>query len=300
MTTAPAPTTQGIGEVLAALAHAGMQPRRWQLVSTFAPKTTRCPSYRVELCDGRTVKARCLLDESRAEQTQQLRDAVTAGAFPPVLLRHGRVFVEPWVEGTPLSAGAVAEAQIAAAATLLAQVHAVEEVAGLKVRSERATTEWLERTSARLELLAARGAITEDCFQTLHGAQRRSDAGTARVGVIHGDFCAENMVVDPAGDLFVIDNEDFALDALDYDLGLTWNRWPLPEPDFAFFLQTYARQARRTVGPLTFWKIAAVAKSAAFRVQLFPEGAPAAIARLERLAADLEAGSLSARGEARA
>ncbi len=290
--------SQGISEVLAALAHGGMRPLRWQLLSAFAPETTRRPSYRVELCDGRTVKARCLLDESSAEKTQQIRAAMAVGAFPPVLLRCGRVFIEPWVEGTPLSSGAATGAQVATAASLLAQVHAVEEVAGRKVRSERATQEWRGQTTARLELLVARGAIRGDCLQTLQDAQQRSDPGTARLGVIHGDFCAENMIVDPAGGLLVIDNEDFAVDALDYDLGLTWYRWPLPELAFALFLDTYSRQARRPVAPLTFWKIAAVAKGAASRVQLFPEGAAAALARLEHLAAELEERNPSSRGEA--
>jgi Ser/Thr protein kinase RdoA (MazF antagonist) len=264
-----------------------MQPRRWQLVSTFAPETTRRPSYRVELRDGRTVKVRGLLDEVSAAQVHQIRAALPIEAFPPVLLRHGRVFVEPWVEGSPLASGPVSEAQVVAAAALLAQVHAVEEIAGRKVRSETATTEWLERTTARLEFLLARGAIREDCFRSLRDAQRRWDPGTARVGVIHGDFCAENIVVDPAGRLFVIDNEDFSLDPLDYDLGLTWYGWPLPAPAFALFLDTYARRAQRSVPPLSFWKIAAVVKGAAIRVQLFPDGAGVAIDRLEHLAAEL-------------
>ena len=299
MTTRPEQMARGISEVRAALAHAGMRPRRLQLLSTFAPETTRRPSYKVELCDGRTVKARCLLDESTAEKTQQIRAAVPVETFPPVILRHGRVFVEPWVEGIPLSSAGATRAQVATAASLLARVHAVEEVAGRKVRCERATQAWRERTTAWLELLVARSAIRGDCFQTLQGALQRSDPGTARLGVIHGDFCAENMIVDPAGNLVVIDNEDFAVDALDYDLGLTWYRWPLPEPAFALFLEAYSRQARQTVSPLTFWKIAAVAKGAASRVQLFPEGAAPALARLEQLAAELEEGTLSARGEAR-
>jgi hypothetical protein len=274
-------------EAREALTLAGMQPLRWELASTFAPASTRRPSYRVELRGGGAIKVRCLLDASSAEDNVRVRAAMAAPALSPVILRHGRVLVEPWVDGTPLAGGPLPDAHVEAAAAVLAGIHATEEIAGRRVRGETTTRAWLDTTAGWLEYLVARGALTAAAAETLRETQRRTDPGTTSSGVIHGDFCAENMVVDRSGRLVVIDNEDCRVDALDYDLGLVWYRSGAEDASFARFAGAYARTSGRTLPPSRFWMIAALTKGARYRVELFPDGAAPVVARLERLAAEL-------------
>ena len=47
------------------------------------------------------------------------------------------------------------------------------------------------------------------------------------MGVVHGDICPENMVIDGHDNLRVIDNDSIAQRAREFDLARLWYRWPM-------------------------------------------------------------------------
>lgn len=270
-------------EMLAGLERAGMVPRLWRCVSTFGGSTTRRAAYHVELCDGRAVKARMLRDKAAAERVLRLHRALGDVSLSPVLASAGRLLVEGWVDGEPLAddVGSVRDA-----ATLLARIHCVEHPAWSGTRSRRATRLLLETGRARVWRLARQGIVGARRRAHLLSILERTDPGEAVTGIIHGDFCAENLVRASSGRLVAIDNEELSGGFLDYDLGLTWYRWPLPEDRFAVFLEAYAHEAARTPGDLSFWKVVAVLKGLTVRARFDPDSLPIALHRLRDLAGE--------------
>jgi hypothetical protein len=65
----------------------------------------------------------------------------------------------------------------------------------------------------------------------------------------------------------VIDSGGIRVGFLDYDLARCWYRWPMPPASRRAFLARYAapRPAPPSV-PATFWRLAALVRSAHFRV----------------------------------
>ncbi|MFU8765769.1 MAG: hypothetical protein ACNA7T_14660, partial [Haliea sp.] len=51
----------------------------------------------------------------------------------------------------------------------------------------------------------------------------------------------DNMVLDAAGELLVVDNESMCVGSLDFDIARAWCRWPMTESARAQFAAGYAR-----------------------------------------------------------
>ena len=121
-------------EVQAALERAGIRPRSCVRISKLRSTDAGRCTYRIEHDRG-TVKARRLEDEPTARQLATLRSELPE-AFAPVLLQHGRVLIEAWIDGDPLPA--VPEPHhLETAGALLGEMHALSKL-GPGVLHERA------------------------------------------------------------------------------------------------------------------------------------------------------------------
>jgi aminoglycoside phosphotransferase (APT) family kinase protein len=89
------------------------------------------------------------------------------------------------------------------------------------------------------------------------------------VGLVHKDFCRENMVVSPDGVVRVVDNETLAVDCPDYDLTRTWYRWPMDPAQAVAYLAGYRRhRSTETLARhFPFWAVAVLSESALFRLR---------------------------------
>jgi hypothetical protein len=289
--TATAPTSIAalLGtDVLAALARLEVQAvDAVSITGLPATRNTRA-TYRIGLSDGRVVKARRLQRTARAARFARIVQGLSHECIPPPLVVMGRVSVEAWVEGTPVSALPPSAERLAQAADLLGSLHARRAADG------RPGTLWSTRlfrasTERRLAGLEARGLLAPGEVAAALTAVGRLAPEVAEVGLTHNDFCAENLVAEAGGRLVAVDNEGLRRGFLDYDLARTWYRWPMPEPDWRAFSTRYAswRLHPIDVQPLHFWRIAAVAKSAALRAQHRAADAHLPIERLRLLLAGL-------------
>ena len=118
-----------------------------------------------------------------------------------------------------------------------------------------------------LAALVRAGRVDSDTAKRLATAVRERDPGSAVIGIVHGDFCGENFVIDGAGRLRVIDNESLELAPLARDLARAWSRWPLPESAWRRFLSAYraAGGARAEAAELSLWKLRNLVRSAWYR-----------------------------------
>ena len=246
-------------------------------------------TFRIALDDGRVVKARRLRRAAKAERFAGLVRALACERLAPVLAVQGRICIEGWIEGVPLSALPVRPERLPAAADLLGALHATRTLRGRWVHGRRSTERLRHRSERRLGKLAVAGLLAPAEAAALVRALRRHAPDRADTGITHNDLCPENLVEDARGRVIAVDNEGLRIGFLDLDLARTWSRWPMPEADWTAFLARYGtwRQAPAAPAATPFWRIAAIVKSAHLRSARAPAHAGVPLRRLEELLAQL-------------
>lgn len=269
-------------EIERALDRYGLPPRRLDLVSPLGEKKGVRLAYLAEAYDGRRVKARHFGTAEDARRHFALRDGLDA-AFAPTIARFDSVVIEEWVEGTPLDT-MEERRRIEEAGALLGRLHA--RPLGSQAAISVSTGKWIARSESDLQILVGCGSLATDEAARLRRELRRHDPHTARVAVIHLDFCVENMLIDRAGHLRVIDNELLSIDPAGLDLGRTFHRWPMPSEAWVRFIRGYRSEAS-ALEPDSggFWKISAALTGARVFCELSPERLPGSIELLRRFAA---------------
>jgi aminoglycoside phosphotransferase (APT) family kinase protein len=272
-------------EIAIALDRAGLRVRAFRRISPVRPADARRSVYRIDLDSGRTIKARLVPDAETARRLFEICRSLPE-AFAPAFGCYGAVLLEDWIEGKELG-DRPTDAQLAEVGSLLAQLHATPIVAGSRVHDMRSTGVWRERAEAGLLQILAADEIDQEGALLIRGALERLDPGRGVFGLAHTDLCGENMVVDRAGRLRVVDNERVGVDALGFDIARTWYRWALPARGWERLRSTYAAQAlfAEPLETFDFWSVVAVVHSAAIRLQKDRTRAYVPLDRLRRMAA---------------
>jgi aminoglycoside phosphotransferase len=269
--------------------------RRPARVETIAPSDSYRPApgaFRVSLADGRRFKARLLGGARRAASVDCILRALGHAAFPEVVARQGRVLLLEWIEGVPVDEQTSHPTVIRAAAAVQAFLHAAPVPPALE-RPPAVLAETGAKLREDLAALAAAGTVTAAEAAAILDLVRRFAPERCRIGIVHRDLCARNMIVRPSGEVCVVDNETMAVGSCEFDLARTWYRWPLPRAERERYLRVYARthDPRLFLAHFPFWALAVLVDSAQLR-----RAAPAALAsvpldRLRRLLAAVRDGA---------
>ncbi|HEY2388549.1 MAG TPA: phosphotransferase [Candidatus Binatia bacterium] len=272
----------GVGAALAAL---GATVIAAEPVTALALPGSARFAFRVQLDDGRVVKLRRVLRPEAAARAWRSIEGESDLPFPRVLARAGEIVVETWIDGEP-PATPPPPAVLTDAARVLARLHAAALAEPDAPRREP-TAAMLRQMRARLDELRERWLLDRALAEHLVDLAGRFAPAESAIGITHNDLCGENLVVDRAGMLWVVDNEAMDVGFLDYDLARTWYRWGLDAPSWAAFVAAYAAAGGAAPHESTapFWRIAAVARSAVVRAAAAPPERDVALARLRALAA---------------
>lgn len=273
-----------LADVDAALACHGLRRRTIAALSppSFGKKRER-RAFRIELTDGSAITARRFESAAEATRLAELRGRLPA-PFTPIIACHGPVLLEHWIEGQALSTEE-ADTRAAEVGALLGRLHATALPDG---NAEIATAGWRERGIAKLAVLVEARVISDELTQVLQAELVRCDPGTAPRAVVHRDYCPENIIVDPAGRLHLIDHEWLGIDAAGADLGRTYCRWLMPQDAWRRFMCGYLTTAPADPGPLRFWMIAIAAAGAVVRLRKSAAELAVPLRRLHELAAAAE------------
>jgi aminoglycoside phosphotransferase (APT) family kinase protein len=242
-------------------------------------------AFRVRLADGRQLKLRRMRSPERAAQVARLTGSLRDLGVPQVvLLRAGALAVE-WVEGTPLREGPGHPDRIEEAGRLLGRIHATPAFEGLSLPVLRPTAPDLLGMREELATLVREGRLEADTGERLMAAAHERDPGSALHGIVHGDFCAENLVIDGDSRLRVVDNEGLEIGPLARDLARAGSRWPMPAAAWERFVAAYrsAGGIHAADEVLEFWRIPIQVRSAHFRVSHRLAGDAEALARVQSL-----------------
>jgi len=239
-------------------------------------------AFRLTLADGRRLKLRRMRSPERAVELARLVERLRDLGIPQVVLSRAEALVVEWLDATPFDEGPDPSGRREEAARLLGRIHATATFDGLALPVLRPTAPELLAMAEELAFLVRARRLDTDTAERLSAAARERDPGRSLHGIVHGDFCVENLVVDGDGRLRVVDNEGIEVGPLAWDLARVWSRWPMPESAWEGFLAAYRTAGgARVDGPeLAVWKIRTLVRSAWYRVGYRLAGDDAALARL--------------------
>jgi Phosphotransferase enzyme family len=241
----------------------------------------RSRSARIDLADGTSWKGRIVPTAARASTIQRLLQLAGPGFAAP---EHtlGNALLSRWIEGQTLSDPAqLSDEDLEHCGTQLGELHLapIQDI-DLPTRSEDLALplrEGLEHLS-RVELIDSRRAE-----QVLAVSRERPEQ--PETGIIHHDFCGENLIRTQQGSIVCIDNVAISIGALDLDLARTWYRWDLPEVQLMRFLHGYGRlrSPGRFLAFAGYWCVFVLVCSAALRHRYQTGKVEQPLQRLHRL-----------------
>jgi thiamine kinase-like enzyme len=234
-------TNRDLQELLESI---GARPIAITPVNPLQSAVSRRAAFRIDLDDGRTLKGHQLDSAAAAARAEQLCGCLPRESFPRVIARHGSALLSKWIAGNTLATSVITVAHRRRLAAILRAVHSSRLPADLPdATDEYPGGSWLGELTGKLDRLREGGAITADIadrareLSVAHAPPRR------RVVLVHADLCPENVVVDAAGTVWVVDIDQIDLHAPEFDLARCWYRWPMTPDDRAGFEAAYGDPA---------------------------------------------------------
>jgi len=243
------------------------------------PKAT----FRLEFESGLTLKGRRLRSADDAVKMMNICSALGSPSLSEIMARNEEALLEKWIDGTPLNELSNLTADILAACGEILGTFHTTSCPGRRDCGPVEIRKRTENFDAELQELERSNLIP---MQTRLRLMRRFGQGApsgADTGFIHGDFCAENIVLDTGHILRVIDNGSLSTGPLEEDLGRTFSRWPMDDRQKAAFLEGYSRHRDPAAFLIHsgFWIVSALAHSAVVRARADAEGAEALALQLD-------------------
>jgi hypothetical protein len=234
-------------------------------VSPLAAPESRRAAFRLQFCNGVTLKGRCLETAQQAETVWRLWQLhLRSAPVAQIVARRSEALLEEWLPGYSIAGGSEYAQILGAAGTLLGRFHRMGTSASIARRA--VTARWID-DSLEIEPLVRARLLEDKAAQEAMALARTSAPASAEWGLCHGDFCAENLLIVPERGLHVVDNETICELWYDCDLARTWYRWPMDAAEFEMFLDGYRthRKPNEFLAHFRFWTICVLLRSAMYR-----------------------------------
>jgi streptomycin 6-kinase len=260
---------------------------------TFREKRSGC--YRVRFADGRVFKYRSMVSAKRAKTVEHLISRIGSPSIPRVLDRCGTGLLIEFVDGHPARRSDQTHELLVETAGLQGKIHRTAVADLLAGTPQLDIAEVIEKLAQRIQRLVAQQAITEREAEELTELAMSEVPQASEIGVIHCDYCAENLLVSEAVGFYIVDNELIQIGGLDHDLARTWYRWPMSPAERAVYWESYRRHRDPSSFSafFLFWSINVLVSSALLRVEGGTDRAAVPIRKLGLLARRAQSGSSS-------
>lgn len=260
---------QGLGsDILEAVRKLGSGIDTVEAITTLRAPGRRHACFRLKLTDGRTVKGRRFKSAERRESVSALYPLMEGLPFSRILSVHGAATIEEWIVGSPVEPGELGPELTHHLAAILGTLHTRNIARELSPAKVPHMDRYSDRLRNQLALLADQGHIDSQTAKTLFDRAMNIQATGLENGIIHTDFHPRNMVMKQDGEIWIIDNEDIGLGALDYDIARCWRQWPMTRAQRDAFCKAYSdfRSLNLFLEYQEFWSICTLVNSA--RIQL--------------------------------
>lgn len=272
-----------------------LQERRLTVVTaqpvTTWPSDRRPSAFRLELDDGSVVKARQFPTVQRAQMVERILQMRFPGFAQPIA-RHGCAMLLPWVDGDVLASLDFIPLDVMhRSGANLGALHQ-QDVSGWPDVVVRQADQVLARLESDTTIVVAAGELEADAAAAAHELANEGVPSDASTGIIHNDFCPENMVLDASGTPVCVDNATLTFGPHDYDLARTWYRWPMSPGESKAFLRGYETHRSRASFErhFAFWSICMLTATAANRLRLGLGDRARSLDALRTILATLERG----------
>ncbi len=251
-------------------------------VSSLSSRSWDRAAFRLTLADGSSRKGRRFESTMAAERVSALASYLPSGPFPRTIAARGVAHLEDWIDGTVLAGGRISDGHRRRAGAIARAIHSVDLPASFLAPAPGAGSR--DALAARVGRLAHNGALSpDDGARALELAETYTPT-SSHVGLVHGDICPENIVIDTAGDLRVIDNDSLAVRPREFDLARIWYRWAMTIDERRVFEDGYGPgdvlDSYRAYFP--HWAVTMLVTAADFRCR---HGLPDVATPIERLLA---------------
>lgn len=223
----------------------------------------RKASFKLVFKDGRAFKARWYVSEEKRCRVTALSPLLDGLPFARIIAARGKVTLEEWIVGTVLNAVNVTNEQAYRSGALLGLVHTRTGIPN-DLRADIPDVAWeLEKINSFLSAIAMYAPEETRLCEAIAEIARQQQPAAFESGLIHADFCADNMIVTTDGSIVVIDNEQLRVGALDYDLARCWCRWPMTDRQRQAFCGGYEqhRDLDQFMTTRQFWAVRALTLS---------------------------------------
>lgn len=271
-------------DLLALIRARGVPLTKLTAITALPSPVRKRAAFAIELADGTRLKARRLKSAERADAVVLLRGAIGAG-FAPILARRGDAMLLEWVEGRSLASfEAIASDVLRRCGRMLGALHRLH-CEPLPNGTSASPEEHIAKLERNTDLLLSARLLDPELARRALADADANRPGESTLGVIHKDFCAENIVLGSDGSLVCVDDATLSTGPHDFDLARTWYRWPMPARDLAHFAGGYQehRSLAGFVRHFRFWVTCVLVGSAATRLRSRAPGALVPIERLRQL-----------------
>jgi aminoglycoside phosphotransferase (APT) family kinase protein len=271
-------------DLLALIRARGVPLAKLSAITGLPSPVRKRAAFAVEFADGTKLKARRLKSAQRADAVVRLRDAIGAG-FAPILARRGDAMLLEWVEGRTLaSLESIPGELLRRCGRMLGALHRLP-CESLPDGTSESPGELLAKLERDMDLVRSAQLVDPDLSRRALAGADANRPEEPTLGIVHKDFCAENIVLASDGSLVCVDEATLSTGPHDLDLARTWYRWPMQARDSAHFAGGY--QEHRSLGGFLrhfrFWATCVLVGSAATRLRSASPGAQAPVERLRQL-----------------
>ncbi len=251
------------------------------LTRWWSPRYPRA-AWQLRFANRRVLKGVRFNSHGVADRVEYLLGPLGDRHFPRIVARRGLAMLLQWIEGAPLSPRRCQADVLRHCGFLHGWIHA-QGPGGAPATGPGSEPDWGARLEAAAEILARSGMLAHKAGELISQARMHLPRAVAR-GIGHGDFCAQNLIVQQPDRIYVIDNETLGVDALDWDLARTWYRWPMRPDQWVAYGEGYSqhRGLADFQAHFPYWSVLVLLESAVWHVA---KGTGAASIPLRRLLA---------------
>lgn len=223
-------------------------------------------SYKVMLADGSLYKLRRFQSQAQADKVKSLSESSDIAYFPRILDSHGTGLLIEWVNGKSINPDECPLDILIKAACIQGIIHNSSMLNNKNSLSGFDAHYWQNRSiEAIIYLIEKRVLSLSEGRKLFHLAELESSKNV-KIGLTHGDYCLENMVLNGKNRLSIIDLENIAIAPLSYDLARTTYLWPMDVAQRHIYIDHYKkfRTVDEFMKNFSFWLILVLTESTIF------------------------------------